>query len=127
MRKVIIQTEISLDAVEENPQNWAWDYHNEETMKYVRDSMFASDALLMGRATYEAFAEVWPTRAGADEIADRINSMPKHVASRTLTGPLKWNASLLKGDVAAEVAKLKQQPGQDLLQYGMGELTYTLL
>jgi dihydrofolate reductase len=127
MRKVIVQTEISLDAVMENPQRWVFDFHNEETEKYIKDQLFASDALLMGRVTYEAFAEVWPTRAGADEIADRINSLPKFVASRTLQGPLAWNATLIKGDIAEEVAKLKQQPGQDILQYGIGELTHTLM
>jgi dihydrofolate reductase len=126
MRRVIVQTEISIDAVLENPQNWAFDYHNDETMKYVRDSLFAADALLMGRVTYEGFAAVWPTRTG-DDISDRINSLPKHVASRTLKGPLTWNATLLQGNVAEEVARLKEQPGQDILQYGIGELTRTLL
>jgi dihydrofolate reductase len=126
MRKVVVQTEISLDAVLENPQNFVFDYQNEEVIKYIRDQLFAADALLMGRLTYEGFAEVWPTRSG-DEISDRINSLPKHVASRTLKGPLKWNSTLLKGNVAEEVARLKEQPGQDLLQYGIGELTRTLL
>ncbi|MCC6453497.1 MAG: dihydrofolate reductase [Caldilineaceae bacterium] len=127
MRKVIVQTEISLDAVMENPQLWVFDFHNEEIEKYVKDQLSASDALLMGRVTYEAFAEVWPTLAGTDEFADRINRLPKFVASRTLQGPLEWNATLIKGDIAEEVAKLKQQPGQDILQYGIGELTHTLM
>ncbi len=127
MRKVIVQTQISLDAVMENPQLFVFDYFNEEIEKYVKDQLFASDALLMGRVTYEGFAAVWPTRAGADDIADRMNSLPKFVASRTLKEPLEWNATLLKGDVAGEVAKLKQQQGQDLLQFGIGELTHTLI
>jgi dihydrofolate reductase len=83
------------------------------------------DALLMGQKTYEAFAQVWPARQGKD--ADRINGMPKYVASRTLTEPLQWNATLLKGDVAEEIKKLKQEPGKCLLQYGVGELTHTML
>jgi dihydrofolate reductase len=75
--------------------------------------------------TYEAFAQIWPTRDG--KAADRINSMPKYVASRTLKEPLQWNATLLKGDVAEEIRTLKQAPGQSLVQYGMGELTHTML
>jgi dihydrofolate reductase len=126
MRKVIVQTEITLDAVQDNPQNWAFDFHNDEVAQYMRDQLFASDTLVMGRVTYEAFAEVWPTRAGTDEIADRINNLPKFVASRTLQAPLKWNATLLK-DVVQEIAQLKQQPGQNILQYGTGELTRTLM
>ena len=64
------------------------------------------------------------TQAG---FADRMNRLPKHVASTTLTEPLEWNATLLKGDVAEEVQKLKQQPGQDILIYGSGELVNTLM
>jgi dihydrofolate reductase len=126
MRKVIVQTQVSLDGVQENPQLFVFDYHNEEIMNYSKEQLFDSDALLMGRVTYQGFAEVWPTRTG-DDFADRINSLPKYVASRTLKEPLTWNASLIKGDVAKEVAKLKNQPGQDILQYGIGELTHTLI
>jgi dihydrofolate reductase len=126
MRKVIVQTEISLDAVQENPHHWVFDYHDDAVTKYLNDQVFKTDTLLMGRVTYEAFAEVWPTRAG-DPIADRFNSMPKFVASRTLKGPLTWNATLFKGDIAKEVAELKQQPGQDIVLYGVGELVNTLI
>jgi len=59
--------------------------------------------------------------------ADRINSMPKYVASRTMKEPLQWNATLIKGDVAEEIRQLKQKPGKGLLQYGVGELTHTML
>jgi dihydrofolate reductase len=83
------------------------------------------DALLMGKETYEGFAQIWPTRQG--KMADKINSMPKYVASRTLKEPLEWNATLLKGDVVEEIRKLKQEPGESLLQYGVGELTHTML
>lgn len=125
MRKIIAQTEISLDAVMENPHLFALDYHNDETMKYFSDQFFASDTLLMGRVTYEGFAQVWPTRAG-DALADRMNSLPKFVASKTLKEPLTWNATLLK-DIVEEVARLKQQPGGDILQFGVGELTHMLI
>lgn len=127
MRKVVVSTMVTLDAVMENPHLWSFDYMNDELLGYARDQLFASDALVMGRVTYEGFAEAWSARAGADAFADRMNSLPKFVASRTLKQPLKWNATLLKRDVAGEVAKLKQQPGQDILQYGIGELTHTLL
>jgi dihydrofolate reductase len=83
------------------------------------------DALLMGRKTYESFAKVWPTRQGKD--ADRINGMPKYVASRAHNEPLQWNATLIKGDVAGEIRKLKEGPGTGLVQYGVGELTHTML
>jgi dihydrofolate reductase len=126
MRKVIVQTEVTLDAVQDNPHHWAFDFHNDEVTQYFRDQLLASDALVMGRVTYEAFAEVWPTRAGTDDVADRMNSLPKYIASRTLQVPLKWNATLLK-NVVQEIIQLKQQPGQDILQYGTGELTRTLM
>jgi dihydrofolate reductase len=126
MRKIIVQTQVSLDGVQENPQLFVFDYFSDEIMSYNKELLFQSDALLAGRVTYEGFAEVWPTRTG-DEFSDRINSLPKYVASRTLKEPLTWNASLLTGDVAKEVAKLKEQPGQDILQYGIGELTHTLI
>jgi dihydrofolate reductase len=131
MRKVIIETRVSLDGVQENPQLFVFDYVSEESTNYVKEQLFRSDALLMGRVTYEGFAKAWPTRTG-DEFSDRMNSLPKYVASRTLQEkisqePLTWNAQLLKGDVTKEVAKLKEQPGQDILQYGIGELTHTLI
>jgi dihydrofolate reductase len=127
MRKIVVSTMISMNGVEQNPQNWTFDYANDEFLKYATDQLFASDALIMGRVTYEGFAPSWSARAGADAFADRINSLPKYVASRTLNGPLTWNSTLLKGDAAAEIAKIKQQPGQDILQYGVGELTHTLM
>lgn len=127
MRKVIVSTMMSLDGVEENPQFWSFDYWNDEIQQYAYAQLFASDALIMGRLTYEGFVEAWSSRAGADEFADRMNSLPKYVASRTAKAPLDWNASLIEGDVAAAIARLKEQPGQDILQYGCGELTYTLV
>lgn len=127
MRKIIVSTMVSIDSVMENPQNWSFDYWNEEMQAYAREQLFSSDALISGRITYEAFAEAWSSRAGADEYADRINSLPKYVASRTLTEPLTWNSTLIKGDIAQEVTKLKQASGQNILQFGCGELTRTLL
>jgi dihydrofolate reductase len=125
MRKIIVSTMISTDGVQENPQNWSFEFFNDEIGAYVSEQLFTSDALISGRVTYEAFAEAWSTRS--DAFADRINSLPKHVASRTLKAPLTWNASLIEGDIPQTVAKLKAQPGMNILQYGAGELTRTLI
>ncbi len=127
MRKIIVEAEVSLDGIMNGPDYWGqvFKYHSNDVTDYLSDMLFAGDALLIGRITYEGFAEVWPTREGKD--ADRINSMPKYVASRTLKEPLAWNATLIKGDIAKEIGKLKQEPGKDLLQYGLGELTNTML
>ena len=127
MRKIIVSSQSSMDMVIDNPQNFVFDYVNDEFMDYAREQLFESDALIMGRLTYEAFAEAWSSRAGADDFADRMNSLPKYVASRTLKEPLAWNANLIKGDIVKEVAKLKEQDGKNILQYGSGELTQTLL
>src|SRR5258708_3286004 len=100
-------------------------FHSPDVQQYLDELLFMPDALLMGQKTYAGFAKVWPTRQG--QMADKINSMPKYVASRTLKEPLQWNATLIKGDVAEEIKKLKQVPGKSLLQYGVGELTHTML
>ena len=128
MRKIIVEAEISVDGVMggENADFWkqVFPFHSVDVQEYLNELLFLPDALLMGRRTYEGFAMVWPTRQGKD--ADRINSMPKHVASRTLKEPLQWNARLIQGDVTEEIRKLKQEPGQGLVQYGVGELTRTM-
>ena len=100
-------------------------YWDDQHGQYAHDLLFASDALLLGRKTYEGFAQAWPSRTG-DDYADRINSMPKYVASTTLHDTT-WNATLLGKDIADEVAKLKQEPGKNILKFGTGELDRTLL
>jgi dihydrofolate reductase len=129
MRKIIVEVEVSVDGGlgGTNVDFWQqlFPLHSDDVKEYLNDLLFMPDALLMGRRTYEGFAQIWPTRQGKD--ADRINSMPKYVASRTLKAPLQWNATLLKGDAAAEIKKLKQEPGGSFVQYGIGELTKTML
>jgi dihydrofolate reductase len=129
MRKVIVEAEVSLDGAMggENVNFWqqVFPFHSADVQEYLNDLLFTPDALLMGQRTYAFFAAVWPTRQGKD--AERMNSMPKYVASRTEKGPLQWNATLLKGDTVEEITKLKEQPGKSLLQYGVGELTHTML
>src|SRR5262249_193845 len=128
-RKIIVQAEVSVDGGMGGEKTEFWQqvfpFHSADVITYLNDLLFMPDALLMGQKTYTFFAQVWPTRQGPD--ADRMNSMPKYVASRTLQEPLTWNATLLKGDAVQAITKLKQQPGQDLLQYGVGELTHTML
>lgn len=129
MRKIIVEAEVSVDGAigGENTDFWnqIFPYHSPDVVEYLNDLLFMPDALLMGRKTYEFFSQVWPARQGKD--ADRINSMPKYIASRTLKEPLQWNAALIKGDIAETIAQLKQEPGSSLLQYGVGELTHTML
>ncbi len=129
MGKVIVEAEVSLDGClgGEHMEFWQnlFQFHSPDVHDYLENLMSMPDALLMGRETYQGFAEVWPTREG--KAADQINSLPKYVASRTLQEPLTWNATLIKGDVAAEIRKLKQELSGDLLQYGVGELTHTML
>jgi dihydrofolate reductase len=128
MRKIIVEAEVSLDGIMNGPPDfWGqiFKYHSDDVSGYLDNLLFAPDALLLGRITYEGFAEIWPSREG--KMADRINIMPKYVASRTLKEPLAWNATLIQGDPVKEIGKLKQEPGQDLLQYGVGELTHTML
>ena len=126
MRKLIVEAEVSLDGTMNGPEYWeqVFNYHSDDVKDYLDRLLFGSDALVLGRMTYEMFAEVWPSRQG--EMADHINRMPKYVASRTLKGPLAWNAMLIEGDLPTALRKLKQEPGKNLVQYGVGELTNTL-
>jgi dihydrofolate reductase len=118
---------VSLDGVVEAPDKWSFPFWDDGIGKFKHEETFASDALLLGRATYEGFAAAWPGRKDPDGFADRFNSMPKYVASRTLT-KLTWNNShLIKGDLATEVSKLKQKPGQDIVIHGSPTLIRSLL
>jgi dihydrofolate reductase len=128
--RIAVEAEVSLDGVMNGRPDEFWGQifqsHSDDVTEYLSDLLSAATALLMGRNTYQVFAEVWPTREGKD--ADTINSMRKYVASRTLNEPLAWNATLIKGDAAEEIGKLKRDAGQGLLlQYGVGELTQTML
>lgn len=133
MRKVIVSEFVSLDGVMEAPggeeghphSGWVFDFHDAGTERYKLDEVSGSDALLLGRVTYEGFAKAWPQRDG--EFADKMNTMPKHVASTTLD-ELDWeNSTLIEGDVADGVAQLKQQDGGDILVAGSRTLVHTLM
>jgi dihydrofolate reductase len=107
-------------------RGWTSPYWNDELAEYQSELLFASDALLLGRVTYEEFVASWPLRSG-DPFTDKMNSMRKFVVSTTLSDPLEWNAALLQGDVAEEALRLKQQSGQDLLIYGSSTLVNMLM
>ena len=125
MRKVIVSTNVTLDGRVDEVRDWALSFEDDEFVKHHTELLSHSDGLLLGRKTYEFFAAVWPSRSG--EFADRFNGMAKYVASTTLED-LEWeNSHLIEGDVPEAVAKLKQQPGQDLIVYGSHDLTQSLL
>ena len=118
---------MTLDGVVEAPEKWSFPFWSEETGKFKLDELRATDALLLGRVTYEGFAAAWPGQKDPDGFADRFNSMPKYVASKTLK-KLEWNNShLIKGELAAEVSKLKQQKGRDIVIHGSPTLIRSLL
>jgi dihydrofolate reductase len=127
MRKIINSTYISLDGVIQNPQDWPSSTVLDERGGAIQNELlFACDAVLMGHHTYDGFAAVWSGRTG-DPYSDRINAMTKYVVSSTLTDPEWTNSTVINGDVAAEFARLKDQPGQDIVQYGFGEVTFALM
>jgi dihydrofolate reductase len=121
MRKLINSTYVTLDGVVEGPQLWPSNGRagDEQATRIQTDLLLSCDAVLMGRRTYDGFAPVWPTRSG-DPMSDRINTMPKYVVSTTLRDPEWSNTHVIGGDVAAEVAALKEAPGRDIVQYGFG-------
>ena len=135
MGTIVAAEYVSVDGVMQDPGGvgeievggWTNPYWNDELAKFQADLLFASDALLLGRVTYEGFAAAWPDMAHEEgPFADKMNTMPKYVASRTLTD-MEWNAALIEGDVADEAARLKRDAGQNLLIYGSGSLVRLLL
>jgi dihydrofolate reductase len=125
MRKLVSSTFVSLDGVVGSPEKWASPHWDEENKSYALAQLAECDTFLLGRVTYEKFAASWPKLAG-DPYFDRINGLPKLVASTTLR-ETTWNASRIQGDVAAEIAKLKKQPGKTIMKYGITRLDRTLI
>ena len=103
-----------------------FDFIGPEQEQYKLDEVREAESLLLGRVTYEGFSAAWPERKG--EFADKMNSMPKRVVSSTLSEPLRWdNSSVVRGDVAAEVAKLKEKYGGPILVAGSQTLVHSLI
>jgi dihydrofolate reductase len=121
MRRLIESTLVSLDGVIESPDRWA--NFDEEAVRLALHELDGYDAFVMGRETYERFRTLWGS--GGNPYTDKINAMPKYVASRSLT-EVTWNATLLGPDIVAEIERLKGQPGKDLIKYGTSRLDATL-
>jgi dihydrofolate reductase len=112
----------------ENFAQGGWSFkisRGDEGDKFKLDETFASEALLLGRVTYEGFAEAWPSREG--EFADKFNGMPKYVVSSTLDQPEWNNSTVLKGDLVEEVGKLRQEQDGDIVVHGSARLVQTLV
>ena len=129
MRKVVASELVSLDGVMESPEKWSFHFHNHEMAEANEARMAEADAMLLGRVTYQEFASYWPYQNSADQpFTDYLNNTRKFVVSTTLEEPLEWqNSTLIKGNVAEEIAKLKRQPGKDIGIVGSGTLVRSLL
>jgi dihydrofolate reductase len=124
MRRIVVTEFMSLDGVIENPM-WTFPYWNDEIAKFKGDEGEASDALLLGRMTYEGFAAAWPN--SKDEGAPYFNGIRKYVVSKTLD-KAEWNNSvIIKNNVVEEITRLKQQDGKDIVVHGSGRLIETLM
>jgi dihydrofolate reductase len=127
MRKIVAGLFISLDGVYESPDKWHFPYFNDEMGAEVGGKMAESDTMLLGRQTYEEFASYWPHQSSDVEPADFMNNTPKVVVSNTLKTADWQNTTIVSGDVAAELTKLKQQPGKNIGITGSGTLVRSLL
>jgi dihydrofolate reductase len=123
MRQIINSAFVSLDGVTEDPRSWA--IFDSDSAEEAVQALQAYDGMLMGRGTYEYFAEVMPNQTGP--YADAINSIRKYVFSSTLESADWNNSTIIREDVVAAVTELKQQNGRDLIMYGHGRLSQTLL
>lgn len=125
MRRIVVTEFMSLDGVMEEPA-WTFPYWNDEIANFKGEESSASDALLLGRVTYQGFATAWPE--SEDEEADYFNSVRKYVVSKTLKEPLEWNNSkLIKDNSIEEITNLKQQDGKDITVHGSATLVQTLM
>jgi class 3 adenylate cyclase len=136
MRRLIVAEFVTVDGIIEAPgfdehqagrNAWALRLQNEETQRYNKDVFFAVDAILLGRVTYQIWAAFWPTAGGDEAFTRRVNEMPKYVVSRTLKEARWTNSTLLSGEVATEVSRLKEQPGGDILVQGSADLVDELM
>jgi dihydrofolate reductase len=135
MGRIVVTEFVSLDGVMEDPggsedfEHGGWTFEIEQGQEggaFKYKETFDSEALLLGRVTYEGFAAAWPERAG-DEFADRFNSMPKYVISSTLKDPEWTNSHVLGGDLVEEVTKLRDELSGDIVVHGSARLAQGLL
>jgi dihydrofolate reductase len=129
MRKIVVSESVTVDGVfdAETMGQWAYPYYSDERDAFVRETIFASDALLFGRATYDLQAYYWPSqKTDKYGIADRKNAMSKYVVSTTLPKAEWNNTTIIKENVLEEIGRLKQQPGQNILVEGSATLVESL-
>jgi dihydrofolate reductase len=127
MGKIVVTEFITLDGVIKDPHKWSFPYWNDEIGKYKDAELKTSDALLLGRVTYEGFAAAWPGRTDDDGFADKFNSMPKYVVTTTLKKADWNNSTIISTDVVKEITKLKEITIQDIVVHGSGNLVQTLM
>jgi dihydrofolate reductase len=127
MRKIVAGLFVSLDGVVESPEQWHFPYFNDEMGEIVGSQMAAADTLLLGRRTYEEFAGYWADKGSDVEFADQINGIPKLVASTRLDAVDWQNSTLIQGDVAQELRRIKAEPGRDISITGSATLVRSLL
>ena len=134
MGRIVVTEFVSLDGVMEDPggaedfRHGGWTFEilrGDEGDRFKLDEALSADALLLGRVTYEGFAEAWPSRTG--QFADKFNGMPKYVVSSTLEDPEWSNSTVLRGDLADEVAKLKREHDGDIVVHGSARLVQSLV
>jgi len=118
---------VSLDGVMEAPEKWSIPFWNDEIASFKREELFAADAHLLGRVTYEAFAASWPSRTGADAFSDRMNELPKYVVSKQLEKAERKDSTILRDDLPQAVAEIKRLGSGDLLVGGSATLAQALL
>ena len=128
VRKIIVSEFLTLDGVMEASEQWQPPYVSDDVAQEIRAGIHAAEAALLGRVTYEIFAAYWPARTNNEfGIADKLNSERKFVVSATLEKAEWNNSTLIKGNVAEEIRKLKQQPGGDLRVVGSATLAQSLM
>lgn len=125
MRRIVNSTFVSLDGVINHMDRWHFDFIDDELEALALDQLRAGDALLLGRHTYDVYASAWPGRDG--EMADRINSMAKYLASTTLQTADWTNTTIIGGDLVEAVTELKAQDGKNILMHGYGPVAKTLM
>jgi dihydrofolate reductase len=126
MGRLIESTFVTLDGVVGSPEKWGSPYWDEEHSAYGQSLLERADALLLGRATYDVFASSWPSRGG-DPYSDRMNALPKFVATHQTDTPTWQNTTFLTGDLATAVQAVKDQVAGDVLKFGTGEVDRDLL
>ena len=129
MRKLMVSEWISLDGVfdAEKMGEWFMPYDSESRQAYIQECHRTCDAILFGRKTYEMLAPYWSAmKNNEDGVADKLNSVPKYVVSSTLEKADWNNTTVIKGNIAEEIGKLKQQPGNEIMLEGSAELVQLL-